>query len=1057
MHLLLILAIGFLVIASGLLAGLSWRLSQGPIDVAWLAEPVREALIDDSAPVRISFDRLALAWEGFHKGVDYPLDLRVANISVTDPAGRPLVVAPDAHLTFSFAGLMMGRLVPRAIEVDHARIAVTREPDGSVNLGVDAENHDAPGGGTFDLRQLQEQLGRPASTDHGRSHGLLDQIRRAHFRDVEASMVDRQSGLTLRSDGLDLDLIRGRGGVVQGTLAAPVALGGQSAALRGTIAMRPGLGGDVQANLTSFRPSAIAGMPAKLADLAALDLPVSLAATVTFDASFRPIHIEANAQLGRGQIMVGQGAVPLRNGQIAISGTPEAITVDRARFDLAHTDGAPPQIIDVTGSLSLAGNRLAALATIGVDGLDVGDLPRYWPPDIGAGARSWVTEHVTAGKATHGSISLALESDEALHDVVVTKAAGDLDVSDGTFTWIDNLTPVEQTEAHLHLVDPNTLDIVVPFARHRIRGGAPDLVIRNGRLRISGLSGPEQTAAIRVEVGGPISSALTLLKEPRLHLLSVHPIALKTGGGDATAVLDFQLPLVTKLAIDDVQLHADAHLKDVRLLDVAGGHELQNGVFDLSIGKEGLTLKGSGLLASIPVNLDGALDFTSGPPDQIVQRITASGQPKAAQLDAAGLQVTDFVDGPLAVSAVMTERRNGEGSIAVVGDLTDATLMVRPLAWSKGPGDAANMTATLLMSHDRLKKVDRIAMRGDGLLLDGAADFAADGKIRTVQLNNIQLGRTLGHGTIHIGSGKAIDIVLQGSQVDLAPKLTEQPADQDAAAKPVVTPRWTLDARFDRALLAHDEVASNLLAKATGAGETVMSLDAIGATSGGGFSIKIDPGRNDSGAAKRHLVVDARDAGRFLRGMDAVRTLQSGHMALDAVFEAPFGYHPLSGTVVIDNVVVRNSPGLGKLLQAITLYGLVDALRGPGMAFSRIVVPFRYEGSSIVVEEAHAANPSLGVTAKGRIGLRPDQIDIAGTIVPAYFFNSMLGQLPLVGKLFSPEPGGGLFAARFSLSGPIGDPSVSINPISALTPGFLRDIFGIFDKPTPSPPPPAAR
>ena len=76
------------------------------------------------------------------------------------------------------------------------------------------------------------------------------------------------------------------------------------------------------------------------------------------------------------------------------------------------------------------------------------------------------------------------------------------------------------------------------------------------------------------------------------------------------------------------------------------------------------------------------------------------------------------------------------------------------------------------------------------------------------------------------------------------------------------------------------------------------------------------------------------------------------------------------------------------------------------------------------------------------------QVCISGTIVPAYFFNSMLGQLPLVGKLFSPEKGGGVFAARFGLDGPIDDPSVSINPISALTPGFLRDIFGIFDKDT---------
>ena len=66
--------------------------------------------------------------------------------------------------------------------------------------------------------------------------------------------------------------------------------------------------------------------------------------------------------------------------------------------------------------------------------------------------------------------------------------------------------------------------------------------------------------------------------------------------------------------------------------------------------------------------------------------------------------------------------------------------------------------------------------------------------------------------------------------------------------------------------------------------------------------------------------------------------------------------------------------------------------------------------------------------------------------MPAYFFNSMLGHLPLVGKLFSPEKGGGVFAARFGVDGQITDPTISINPVSALTPGFLREIFAVFDR-----------
>jgi hypothetical protein len=60
--------------------------------------------------------------------------------------------------------------------------------------------------------------------------------------------------------------------------------------------------------------------------------------------------------------------------------------------------------------------------------------------------------------------------------------------------------------------------------------------------------------------------------------------------------------------------------------------------------------------------------------------------------------------------------------------------------------------------------------------------------------------------------------------------------------------------------------------------------------------------------------------------------------------------------------------------------------------------------------------------------------------------NSFLGGIPVIGRLFSPERGGGLFAATYSVRGSLRDPAVTVNPLAALTPGFLRGLFGIFGK-----------
>jgi hypothetical protein len=217
--------------------------------------------------------------------------------------------------------------------------------------------------------------------------------------------------------------------------------------------------------------------------------------------------------------------------------------------------------------------------------------------------------------------------------------------------------------------------------------------------------------------------------------------------------------------------------------------------------------------------------------------------------------------------------------------------------------------------------------------------------------------------------------------------------------------------------------------------------------SGGPFIIDIAPS-----LAGRTLTGSADDAGGLLRALDMVADMQGGTMKLSGRYDDTKADHPLTGTADITDFRMTKAPGLAKLLQAMTLYGLVELVRGPGLGFSRLEAPFRLAGDRLDLNDARAFNASLGMTAKGAIDMGTQRCDISGTIVPAYFFNSMLGNIPLVGRLFSAERGGGLLAANYTLRGDCNDPDVGVNPLSALTPGFLRGIFGLFDQPDPTKP-----
>jgi hypothetical protein len=147
-----------------------------------------------------------------NQGVDHPIDLRISNFMVTDPAGRRLLTAPDAHLKLSLAGLLLGRIVPRTLEVDRGEFAMTREISGSVTSASVWTATAAP--------RPASASGRVRSSGQQRSRlepEPMDQIQRAHFRNSAVTLRDRGSELVVLATGMDLELVCAKNGRVHGS------------------------------------------------------------------------------------------------------------------------------------------------------------------------------------------------------------------------------------------------------------------------------------------------------------------------------------------------------------------------------------------------------------------------------------------------------------------------------------------------------------------------------------------------------------------------------------------------------------------------------------------------------------------------------------------------------------------------------------------------------------------------------------------------------------------------------------------------------------------------
>jgi hypothetical protein len=1172
LHRIAALAMALAVLGGAAAGALSWRLSQGPLELPWLTQRIETALNQNASSGRITIGSAALVWEGFRLGLDRPLDIRLDAVALADATGRQILTVPRAKVSLSLHGLLFGRTTLRALEIDQARINLVRAEDGTLAVASGIVGPNAPGPATTEpapaesgtsgpnapeptagsapitdakrLLALLTELARPPVNDRSATRiGPFSQLIRLRINDAALVVVDRQLGTTWQVPHMEVDLTRGVKGGVDGTASLTLVLGDQQARLTAAATLPPDTGPiRLRLRLTPVMlPLIVPLVPrvAAIGALGALDAPIGGEADLELNDAMRLIALHLALQVSAGTIRIADGVLPITAATGVADATADRVDLRSLLVTVPSHAGGTNSTVRATGWLDRGADHLTAGLGFDLDRVDFADLPRLWPSGVSSDTRAWITENMPLGIAHDGHVELGLEATPDLSDVTLTRATGTL-AGDGLVVhWLRPVPPIGNGSAVLNILDPDTLEIVVrsgqqepstgiaavhppaathpaathPAATRTEAAGASGLSLRGGRVRITGIMHHDQFITIATQVAGKLQDAIALLREPRLQLLDKNPLPLNDPAGEMAGTLTLSFPLEKHLSMDQVAIRAHAHLDGAHLGGVIAGRDLDQGVVDLDVTNDGLTLSGTASLAGIPANLNASMDFRIGGPGQVLQRISVSGKPSARQLAAAGLDAGTALEGTVGLDATLNERRGGAGDIVVTADLKAATVTVAPLAWRKPDGAATTASARLLLSHDRLTGIENIVVSGEGVAAAGGVT-CIDGKPSVVRLDRLVLGRTEARAAIRLpasrppegGTGAEtasgpVEVSLIGPTLDLAARFAHRPADRAAqGAQPGDTqpggkqpepsgPHWMLDARFDRVIMAGDHEVTGLVARADSDGGVMRRLELDGLTGPNApFSMRIGPGQGPSqggssqggasqdgssqdgspqegssrgGAAqqtpaearpapngpasgKRTLTATAANAGELLAGLDVFTRLQGGRLILTADYDDTTQDHALSGTAEITDFRIRGAPVLAHLLQAMTLYGLVELAQGPGLGFSKVDASFRLTEGTLTLTDARMFSPSLGLTARGAIDLDMQRITLEGTIVPAYFFNSLLGNIPLVGRLFSPEPGGGLFAASYAVHGPLDDPAVAVNPLSALTPGFLRGLFGLF-------------
>jgi hypothetical protein len=813
--------------------------------------------------------------------------------------------------------------------------------------------------------------------------------------------------------------------------------------------------------MAGLEPARWAALVPQLAPLAAAAFPIDGTADVTLDARGQPTRVALDLAAAEGQLVLPPALlsdpVPIRS--IALSAVidqpldpmPAQIQLKTLALDF----GGPRVAID--GTVTRTGERVAIVGGVKAEAVPADRLPKLWPVTVGKHARDWITANITAGMIDEGWLRVDGSAPVAdPSDILATTLDGGVVASNLTVGYFKTLPPIVGISGR-GTSDGRALVL------NTSGGHIGDLAVGDAKIVISKLDTPQEWIDIDAPLSGSLRSALEVLDTPPLryaHRVDMDPAKTE---GTQTCRLHFYFPLKKSIDIENVEIRAVAALHGAAIAGIAGGLTVTNGDLKLALDGTGMDVTGTTDVEGIPAAVRWRENFRDGADPRT--RVDVKGKIGAADLARYGLHSAPYWDGAVGADVRLVIDHAKRTSVKGQLDLAPAQLALPALGWTKPPGTAGTARFTLDFDRGKAARVSGIGIEAAGLKAAGSLDLAAGGGIARATLGAFQVGATDLGGELTLRPGGEYDVVVRGTSLDARPLLKEpddagekQHRRAERLAKrnhpPQPGPSYDLSIRLDRLITGEDQrglsqIQGRLASRGLGwdSADLTAAIPGFEGSPSSALTLRYQPE-----GAQRRLTVTAGDAGAVLRALDVTDSLRGGDLKISGTGEPGFPVRPFTGQVTLGAYRVVGAPLLARVLNALSVTGLMELLQGQGLGFSQLQSDVTANGDEINLRTLRTSGGALGLTLSGRIDLAADTLAVDGTIVPLYGLNRMLGMVPVLGDWLSGGAGQGVFAATYALSGALDEPTVSVNPLAALAPGFLRNLLFLNDdKQSPAP------
>ncbi|MFP3920906.1 MAG: AsmA-like C-terminal region-containing protein [Dichotomicrobium sp.] len=720
------------------------------------------------------------------------------------------------------------------------------------------------------------------------------------------------------------------------------------------------------------------------------------------------------------------------------------IELERLRVQAADA------FVDLKGEIADAPGSPAVRMAGQISPMPVAFLKLIWPKFVAPGAREWIGESVSAGQITGGEIDVdipggvlaELEEDGDLpsESVKVRFGTDDLEMS-----YIKGMPKIRTEEGTVMLLGRrfvfNVPRSIIPVPGNK----AVELV--NGQFVIPDLRQHLPDAELNFRIASSAGAGYALLNHDPLNYagaVGFEPKALK---GDLEGAFGLEFPLLEDLDFEDIGIRGRATLENPEATGIAGDFSVTGGELVFDVNDKALNANGDLMVEGIPVNVDWHRIF--GAPDALQPGLRLSANLDSQDREKLGLDVNHVLRGAVPLNLSIAQRE-GNRQVRLEADLTNAEVFFINVASRKPPGENAVLSFDIAEDDEKRTVLENVRMVGDDIAITGSVTMGKDGLPRAFEfptfspnlLTRMQVSgirdaqnvwRVEATGDSYDGREFFRSLFSKGKLAEDQPERPERDWGMDIKAK-IGTVRGYNNTSISN-LTAHIRKDSGELTKLSMNGRLAGKAP---------LAVRL---RKESGEP-RYLLAEATDAGAAFRLVGLYSRMAGGEMSLrvnlDGLGEADrigtlyaWDFKVL-GDEVVDQVLFGDGTGIGAVSKQ---QRRLPRKRRTQIDFNTMRIPFSVGNGQFILRDAVINGPLLGATMRGRLDLKRDRVKLSGTYVPLYGLNAAISSVPIIGDLLTGRSGEGIFGMTFAVRGDIDNPEVLVNPVSAVAPGFLRQIF----------------